>query len=35
MWVKDIISKALGDGLTAFKISQKTGIDLETINKLS
>ena len=33
--LKDIISKALGDGLTAFKIAQKTGIDIETINKLS
>lgn len=33
--LKDVINKALGDGLTAAKIAQKTGIDLETINKLS
>ena len=33
--LKDIIGKALGEGLEAFKIAQKTGIDLSIINKLS
>lgn len=33
--LKDVISKALAEGATAFKIAQKTGLDLSTINKLS
>jgi hypothetical protein len=33
--LKDVIGKALGEGLSASKISQKTGIDIETINRLS
>jgi hypothetical protein len=33
--LKDVIGKALGEGLSAFKIAQKTGIPLSTIEKLS
>lgn len=33
--LKDVINKALAEGLTPFKIAQKTGLDLKTINKLS
>ena len=33
--LKDVIGKALSEGLTAFQIAQKTKIDIITINKLS
>jgi len=33
--LRDVINKALGEGLDAVKISQKTGIPLTTISKLS
>jgi hypothetical protein len=33
--LKDVIGKALGEGLSAFKIAQKTGIPLSTIERLS
>ena len=33
--LKDVIGKALGDGVKPLKISQQTGIPIEVINKLS
>ena len=33
--LKDVISKAIAGGLTVYQLSEKTGIDIATINKLS
>lgn len=33
--LKDVVNKAIAEGLTVYKLSEKTGIDISTINKLT